>query len=94
MNVPAITLSYVHTFKAVKVMLVSMGLLFGMAGVAHCNTGCAPPASTPAQVLERNYTTDIIACAATAGFPGAYDEASDLRCRAKVNCTYGVGPCT
>lgn len=94
MNVPTVTLSFGHAIAAGRMMLLSMGLLFGMAAVAHCSTGCALPAATPEQVLERNYTTDIIACAATAGFPGAYDEASDMRCRAKVNCQYGVGPCT
>lgn len=93
MNVPAITLSSVHIVKSMKLMLVSIGLLFGMASVAHCSTGCAQDPVTPEQVLERNYTTDIIACAATAGFPGAYDEQSDMACRAKVNCKYGVGPC-
>ena len=56
-------------------------------------TGCWPEARTAEEALERAYVTDVIACAKTAGYPGAYDEASDLRCRAKVDCKYGGGPC-
>ncbi len=59
--------------------------------LAHCGLGCMP-AQEPTQA-ERNYTTEIIACAATAGYPGAYDHESDMRCRAKVDCKYGLGPC-
>lgn len=68
--------------------VMGVALFAGIASVAH---GCKP-AQEPTQ-LEQNYTNDIIACAATAGYPGAYDHASDMRCRDQVNCKYGVGPC-
>lgn len=52
--------------------------------------GCKPASDV---TQEDKYTTEIIACAATAGFPGAYDHAADMRCRHTVDCKYGVGPC-
>lgn len=63
----------------------------GIVMVSHCGSGCKP-AQAPTD-LEQAYTTEIIACAATAGYPGAYDERADMRCRAEVNCRYGLGPC-
>ncbi len=62
-----------------------------IVGVAHCGTGCKP-AQAPND-LEQAYTTEIVACAATAGYPGAYDREADLRCRAEVDCRYKLGPC-
>lgn len=60
-------------------------------------TGCAlfngPTPTTPEEVVEHNYTTEIVACAAMAGYPGDYDREADLRCRATVDCKYKLGPC-
>lgn len=60
-----------------------------VVGVAHCGSGCMP-AESP---TETAYTNEIVACAATAGYPGAYDHEADMRCRAAVDCKYLVGPC-
>ena len=62
-----------------------------IVGVAHCGSGCKP-AQAPND-LEQAYTAEIVACAATAGYPGAYDRDADLRCRAEVDCRYKLGPC-
>jgi len=48
-----------------------------------------PPMSPEADA----YTTAIIACAATAGYPGAYDYDSDMRCRNGVNCQFKLPSC-
>jgi hypothetical protein len=93
MSIPTVALSYAHAIKSAKLMAVSLGLLFGMASVAHCNQGCALLEPKNETTLEHNYTTDIIACAALAGYPGLYDHEADMRCRDEVNCKYGVGPC-
>lgn len=73
-----------HMKKAAAAVLVFAGLTMA----AHCGTGCLP-ASSPS--VEDDYTTAIIACAATAGYPGAYDHAADMRCRADVDCKFGLG---
>lgn len=90
----SITLTTSGAAYGIKTSLFALGVIFGMAGFAHCSSGCAefgkPQDPTEA---ERNYTTEIIACAATAGYPGAYDHTADLRCRKGVDCRYGLGPC-
>ncbi len=84
--------SYDGLARCVRRAALGMALFVGVVvSVAHCGLGCMP-ANDPTQA-ERNYTTEIIACAATAGYPGAYDHESDMRCRAGVDCKYGLGPC-
>jgi hypothetical protein len=97
-NYPSLSVSYPHVASSAKTMLVTLGLLFGMASVAHCSSGCAlfngPTPTTPEEQLEHDYTTEIVGCAALAGAPGPYDRAEDLACRAKVDCKYKLGPCS
>jgi hypothetical protein len=45
------------------------------------------------ELIEHAYAIELMNCAATAGLPGPYDEAADKKCRAEVDCRYGVGPC-
>lgn len=78
--------------SAIKSLVLAAAVLFGVSSFATCGQGCAPSIPQPTEA-ERSYTTEIIACAATAGYPGAYDHESDMRCRAHVDCKYGVGPC-
>lgn len=70
-------------------------LLF--AGIVIAVQGCSlfngPTPTNPQEALEHAYTTEIVGCAALAGAPGPYDRAEDLRCRAKVDCRYKLGPC-
>lgn len=73
-------------------MLVCLGIIAGLAAVANCESGCAAFGQGPT-TTEQSYTTEIVACAATAGYPGAYDRASDMRCRDQVNCRYGLPSC-
>ena len=74
-----------------KRALAGLVMFAGLSMLAHCGSGCnAIQAPT---TLEQSYTTEIVACAATAGYPGAYDEQADRRCRADVNCRYGLGAC-
>lgn len=88
-----VTVSYSHQnlVLCAKRALIGLLMFIGIAGVAHCGVGCEPAKDPTA--LEQSYTTAIIACAATAGYPGAYDHAADMRCRAQVDCVYGVAPC-
>ncbi len=74
-----------------KKAFLAVLLFAGIVSVAHCGSGCLP-ANSPT-VEEQSYTTAIIACAATAGYPGSYDRQADLRCRAEVDCDFGVAPC-
>lgn len=53
-------------------------------------SGCKPVGSPSA---ADEYTTRIIACAATAGYPGDYDEQADMRCRNGVNCEFHLPSC-
>ena len=77
--------------QAAKATAAALLVLFGVTAVGHCGTGCLP--SQGPTSAEQSYTTEIIACAATAGYPGAYDRASDMACRHKVDCKYGLGAC-
>lgn len=79
-------------YAGAKACIVGLGIIFGLTAFANCNEGCKP--AQDVTEAERNYTTEIIACAATAGYPGAYDHAADMRCRAGVDCRYGLGPCS
>lgn len=87
------TIQYSHEalVRDAKRALVALAMFIGVVSVAHCGSGCRP-AQAPTD-LERNYTTEIVACAATAGYPGVYDHAADMRCRAVVDCKYKLGPC-
>ena len=76
--------SFLRTLK-----LSSYGiLLFSLVCLAM---SCLPVRS-PSDV-EQSYTNAIVACAAWAGYPGAYDPVADAKCRAEVDCQYAVGPC-
>lgn len=71
-----------------KRAIIGLLMFTGVVALAHCGTGCKPvqvPTTT-----EQAYTAEIVACAATAGYPGAYDEDADKRCRAEVNKRYGL----
>ncbi len=86
----AVCLSYKGLLKSARDMFVCMMVFVALCGVAHCGTGCKGVSSPSA---ADDYTTRIIACAATAGYPGAYDHAADLRCRNGVNCEFGLPSC-
>lgn len=86
-----ITVTHRACAEGARRMLLALGAVFGLATFAHCSNGCLP-AKDPT-VAEQNYTTDIVACAFFAGYPGPYDHAEDMACRAKVDCKYGIGPC-
>lgn len=66
-------------------------VLAALVGVAHCGVGCRPSQTSAA--IERSYEAAIVACAATSGYPKKYDRATDMACRASVDCVYKVGPC-
>ncbi len=77
--------------RDLKRAAAAVGLFAAIVAVAHCGTGCKP--ALEPTLSEQAYTADIIACAALAGYPGAYDHEADMRCRATVDCKYGIGPC-
>lgn len=76
-----------HMVKAA----MAVALFASAVVLANCWAGCMP-ARDPSAV-EQEYVNAIVACAATSGYPGAYDPDGDSRCRARVDCQYGVGPC-
>ncbi len=80
----AICLSQKALYLGARDMLLAVVVFAGLCGVAHCGSGCMP-ANSP-----DSYETAIIACAATAGYPGAYDHEADMRCRDEVNERFGV----
>lgn len=71
-------------------MLVCMAVFVGLSSLAHCSSGCQE-AKDSLDDPAHNYATEIVACAATAGYPSVYDRDSDMRCRGKVDQKYGVG---
>ena len=77
-----------HTKKAAGALLLFAACVM----VAHCGAGCQEAASSLNDPAH-NYATEIIACAATAGYPGAYDSNADMRCRNGVNCKYELPSC-
>lgn len=86
MNLPSVTLSYSHTLKASKLMLVTMLLLFGMAAMAQWTSGCALFSDLQApNSKEQRYTARIVGCAAT-----AKTKAEDHACRVAVNKEFGL----
>jgi hypothetical protein len=78
-------------------MGLALLVMLGLAGFANCTNGCAlfegKTPTNPQEQLEHSYTTEVVACAAMAGYPGAYDRSADLACRAAVDCRYKLGPC-
>lgn len=79
--------------KASRDMFLCMAVFVGLCGMAHCGAGCAEfngATATPAEL----YKTEIIACAQTSGYPGAYDHDADMRCRNEVNCRWGLPSCS
>ena len=89
---PVLTINHDSCAAALKSMLVAVATVFA---IGSCNAGCAEfrEPRTPEEDLERNYTAEVVACAAMAGYPGAYDRGADMRCRSEVDCRYGLGPC-
>lgn len=87
----SITVLSAHSaYASIKTMVIAVGLLLGLSAFGHCNQGCKP-AQDSLDDPAHNYATEIIACAATAGYPGAYSYDSDMRCRDDVDRRYGVG---
>ena len=75
--------------KSCRDMLVAVAVFCGLVLVANCGSGCALfEGPHGPKTIEQLYTTAIVACAATAGYPGAYDRESDMRCRRKVDCDF------
>ncbi len=85
----SVCLSLQGAFAGARTMFVGLLVFSGLTAAAHCNTGCKPAVVPPVE----QYENAIIACAATAGFPGPYDHAADLACRNKVNCRFGLASC-
>jgi hypothetical protein len=70
--------------------LLAVVCLIGLfAATSQCGAGCKPVQDSLTDPAH-NYTTEIVACAATAGYPGAYDRAADMRCRDGVNRRYNL----
>lgn len=88
-----ITMNAGSVYTAAKTTLAGLALLLGMSTVGHCTAGCdsIDPIKDTLSDPAHNYATEIIGCAATAGLPGAYDYAEDMRCRDRVDQRYGVG---
>jgi hypothetical protein len=84
----SVTITADGAVKGLRDMLVCLAVFIGLCGVAHCGTGCALFEGQGPKTTEQLYTTAIVACAATAGYPGAYDREADFRCRAKVDCEF------
>ncbi len=87
-----ITFEFCHEKMVRDLRRAALGLAMfvGITMLAHCGTGCRP-ATAPSAADD--YETRIIACAATSGYPGAYDYAADMRCRNGVNCEFGLPSC-
>jgi len=86
----ALTLSSQRLKETVTEMFGICLVFVAIAGVAHCGTGCQDARDSLSDPAH-NYATEIIACAATAGYPSVYDRDADMRCRGKVDAKYGVG---
>lgn len=85
-----VKISYEVIRNTCRDMLFCMGVFGALSMAAHCGTGCTPVRDSLNDPAH-NYATEIIACAATAGYPSVYDRDSDMRCRGKVDAKYGVG---
>lgn len=88
-NVVVVEFSPTQLMANAKKAVLALAMFAGITVMAHCGKGCMP-AQAPTD-LEQSYTTEIVACAATAGYPGDYDRAADMRCRHEVDCRYGLG---
>ncbi len=91
MSTVVIEYSHENLVRDLRRAAMGLAMFMGITMLAHCGTGCLP-ASEP-QTAREEYENAIIACAATAGYPGAYDHESDMLCRAGVDCRFGLGPC-
>lgn len=91
MSTVSIQYSHDGLLRAARRAVAGLAVFIGACMVAHCGSGCMP-AQGP-HSMEQAYTAEIVACAATAGYPGAYDHEADMRCRRGVDCKYGLGPC-
>lgn len=85
-----VTVSKEHLVEGLREWAAILLMFAGLASLAHCNQGCQV-AKDSMNDPAHNYATEIIACAATAGYPSVYDRDSDMRCRGKVDQKYGVG---
>jgi hypothetical protein len=86
----AVEFSHENLVRDLKRAAIGLAMFCGITMLAHCGTGCLP-AIQP--TVDQDYTSEIVSCAAMAGYPGQYDKAEDLKCRAAVDCKYKVGPC-
>lgn len=82
-----VCVSHKSAFKAAKDMVIGLAVFVGVCALAHCNQGCDEAKAVVGDPAH-DYATEIIACAATAGYPGAYDREADMRCRDDVNSRY------
>lgn len=71
--------------KALAELACGVALIFGIAGIAHCNDGCVP--SQGPTDLERSYTAELVACSSNAS-----TKADARACRDDVNRRYGLCP--
>ncbi len=78
--------------NASRDMILCLVVFFGLCGIAHCGTGCCPIYSAP-KTPQQQYEAAIIECAATSGYPGAYDYDTDMRCRNAVDCKFHMPSC-
>ena len=85
-----ITVSYRRIVETAQEMFLVVMFFVAVTSVAHCGVGCTPVKDSLGDPAH-NYATEIIACAATAGYPSSYSYDSDMLCRDKVDRRYGVG---
>jgi hypothetical protein len=68
--------------KAAIELLVAVGILLGVTGLAHCSSGCRLPSAAE---MEAAYTAELTHCSAT-----AKTKAEAKECRKQVNTKYGL----
>lgn len=92
MSTIAIEYSHDGLVKCMRRAAAGLAMFVGITLLAHCGTGCRP-VNPPILSDADRYQNAIIECAATAGWPGAYDHAADMKCRNEVNCAYQLPSC-
>ena len=86
MSTMTLSFSSERIAQGAKEMAGILCLLFGMAAVSHCGTGCTPDGQVQVPTnKEMNYTVDLTACSA-----GAATLAEAKACRKAVNQRYGL----
>ncbi len=69
--------------KAMAELALTVALIFGVAGMAHCNQGCLP--AEDAGAIDAAYRAELVGCAVT-----AKTLAESKECRRQVNARYGL----